>query len=80
MLIPNIHSELIQYLKINSLNSIFYYTPLHFAPARLKFGRFNGNDKFTTTGSERRIRLPMYYGLSSKELVYVIDKIKKFKG
>ncbi len=71
-------TELLEYLKNNDILAVFHYIPLHSAPAGLKFGRFDGNDVYTTKESERLIRLPMYYGLKDNELLKVIDVIKNF--
>lgn len=51
---------------------VFHYVPLHSAPAGLKFGRFDGEDKFTTKESDRLVRLPMYYGLTQGDRNQVI--------
>lgn len=56
-------TALIQYLKENDISSVFHYIPLHGAPAGQKYGRFHGEDKYTTKESERLLRLPLYYGL-----------------
>ncbi len=64
-------TKLLEYLKENEIWSVFHYIPLHSAPAGVEFGRFDGEDEFTTTESERVIRLPMYYGLEEK----IINKI-----
>ncbi len=71
-------TALIQYLKENGVLSVFHYIPLHSAPAGLKFGRFHGEDKYTTKESERLARLPMYYGLELEQVDYICDVIKKF--
>ncbi len=71
-------TELIAYLKEHGVWSVFHYIPLHSAPAGQKFGRFNGEDKFTTRESERLARLPMYYKLTSEEVTYVTNQIKAF--
>lgn len=68
----------IAYLKENRIHSVFHYIPLHTAPAGLKFGRFHGEDRYTTIESERLARLPMYYGLKAEEVDYICDKIKEF--
>jgi len=73
-------SELIEHLKENDIWSVFHYIPLHSAPAGLKFGRFDGDDEFTTTQSERLLRLPMYYGLEDNQVLKVTDAIIKFFG
>ena len=66
------------FLKENGILSVFHYVPLHSAPAGQRFGRFHGEDKYTTNTFERLLRLPMYYGLSAEETEYVSDKIKEF--
>lgn len=71
-------TKLIAYMKENGIGCVFHYIPLHSAPAGRKFGRFSGEDKYTTKESERLMRLPMYYGLKSDDLSYVIEMIKKF--
>lgn len=71
-------TELIQFLKKNHIASVFHYIPLHSAPAGIKYGRFHGEDIYTTKESERLLRLPMYYGLSSDDIRYVCDKVKEF--
>ena len=68
----------IDYLKGNGILSVFHYIPLHTAPAGRKFGRFHGEDRYTTRESERLARLPMYYGLKPEEVDYICDKIEEF--
>ncbi len=71
-------TKLINYLKENGIMSVFHYIPLHTSPAGIKYGRFHGEDKYTTKESERLLRLPMYYGLKDEEVMKICDKIKKF--
>ncbi len=68
----------IQYLKENEIYAVFHYIPLHTAPAGLKFGRFHGEDKYTTKESERLVRLPMYYGLTLELVDYICQVVKSF--
>ena len=63
----------IQYLKDNGIVAVFHYIPLHSAPAGLKFGRFHGEDVYTTRESDRLVRLPLYYGLTEEDQQHVID-------
>lgn len=53
-------SKLIAFLKENGIGAVFHYIPLHSSPAGQQFGRFHGEDKYTTKESERLLRLPMY--------------------
>lgn len=71
-------TELICYLKENGIGAVFHYIPLHSAQAGRRYGRFHGEDKFTTKESERLFRLPMYYGLKVDEIEQITDCIKKF--
>ena len=71
-------TSLISFLKENGILSVFHYIPLHSAPAGQKFGRFHGEDVYTTKESERLCRLPMYYGLADEQVDYIISKVKAF--
>ena len=71
-------TRLIAYMKENGIGCVFHYIPLHSAPAGRKFGRFHGEDQYTTNESERLMRLPMYYGLKPEDVEKVIETIKNF--
>lgn len=71
-------TRLIQHLKDNGITAVFHYIPLHSAPAGSQFGRFHGNDVYTTKESERLLRLPMYYGLKAEDVETVCSRIKEF--
>ena len=73
-------SRLITYLKQNEILAVFHYIPLHTAPAGQKYGRFHGEDVYTTKESERLVRLPMYYGLTMEQVDYICSKVKEFYG
>ena len=68
----------INFLKEKGVMAVFHYVPLHSAPAGLKFGRFHGEDKYTTADSDRLVRLPMYYKLSEEDRNTVIEAVKEF--
>lgn len=71
-------TELISYLKERGILAVFHYVPLHSAPAGQKFGRFHGEDVYTTRESDRLVRLPMYYNLTEADRNIVIDSVKRF--
>lgn len=73
-------TELIKYLKENEIMAVFHYIPLHSAPAGEKYGRFEGKDIYTTSESERLVRLPMYYGLTEEKQNKVIRKVLEYYG
>ena len=68
------------FLKEYDILAVSHYVPLHSAPAGLKYGRFCGEDRYTTKESERLLRLPMYYGLTEEEAAFVAEKVKEFYG
>ena len=70
---------LIAYLKENGIYSAFHYVPLHSSPAGMKFGRFSGEDVYTTRESERLVRLPMFYNLPMSDVEYIVKKILEFR-
>jgi dTDP-4-amino-4,6-dideoxygalactose transaminase len=76
----DVRTELLAEFKKENIWAVFHYVPLHSAPAGLKYGRFCGVDELTTKESERLIRVPMYYGLSSEEIDSVCGVINKFYG
>lgn len=71
-------TELEAFLKENEIWAVFHYIPLHSAPAGKKYGRFHGEDVYTTKESERLLRLPLYYGLKEEEVSYICEKVKEF--
>ena len=71
-------TELISYLKEKGIMAVFHYVPLHSAPAGRKFGRFNGEDRYTTKESERLIRLPLFYSITDEEVEYIVENLKAY--
>ena len=71
-------TKLISYMKEHGIGCVFHYIPLHSAPAGRRFGRFCGEDIYTTKESERLMRLPMYYGLKLEDIDRVIETIERF--
>ncbi len=71
-------TELIAYLKENDILAVFHYIPLHTAPAGQKYGKFIGEDKYTTTESERLLRLPLYYGIKNEEIDKIIGVVTDY--
>jgi dTDP-4-amino-4,6-dideoxygalactose transaminase len=71
-------AALIRYLNEREIHTVFHYVPLHSAPAGMKFGRFHGEDRYTTVESERLLRLPMYYGMTQEDRERVAESIHDF--
>lgn len=71
-------TELIQFLKDNGILAVFHYVPLLSAPAGVKFGRFHGEDTYTTNESECLVRLPLYYCMDPKDRETVVRMWRNF--
>ena len=74
-----VRKKLLAYLRANEICSVFHYVPLHSAPAGQKFGRFSGEDVYTTKESERLLRLPMFYNLDMADVKKVTDALLAFE-
>ncbi|TNH04837.1 dTDP-4-amino-4,6-dideoxygalactose transaminase [Testudinibacter sp. TR-2022] len=68
-------TSFIDALKAAEIMSVFHYVPLHSSPAGEKFGRFAGEDQFTTQESERLVRLPLFYNMTDSEVEKVISVV-----
>ena len=73
-------TALISFLKERDILAVFHYVPLHSAPAGLRFGRFCGEDRYTTAESDKLLRLPLYYKLTIEDQDRVIKAVRDFYG
>lgn len=71
-------TDFISYMKENGIGCVFHYIPLHSAPAGEKFGRFFGEDKYTTSESDRLVRLPLWFGMTDETIHEVIKNVVSF--
>ncbi len=71
-------TRLISYMKSRGIILVFHYVPLHTAPAGRKYGKFVGEDRYTTKESERLVRLPLYYGMKPIDTERVICAVEDF--
>ncbi|MDR5611951.1 MAG: dTDP-4-amino-4,6-dideoxygalactose transaminase, partial [Arsenophonus sp.] len=67
-----------KHMQAANILSVFHYVALHSSPAGHKFGRFHGDDCYTTKESDRLVRLPMFYNLTDEEQQQVISQIQCF--
>lgn len=74
----NERTHLTKYLLDRGIQAVFHYVPLHSAQAGERFGRFHGEDRYTTKESERLLRLPFFYGLSLEDVKRISAVIKEF--
>jgi dTDP-4-amino-4,6-dideoxygalactose transaminase len=75
---PESRADLIAYLKNAGVLSVFHYVPLHSSEAGKKFGRFHGEDRYTSRESERLLRLPLFYSLTDEQIDYISGKVRDF--
>ncbi|MCR4779498.1 MAG: dTDP-4-amino-4,6-dideoxygalactose transaminase [Ruminiclostridium sp.] len=75
-----VRTRLIAFLRDKGIIAPFHYVPLHSAPAGQKYGRFSGEDRYTTRESSRLVRLPMYYGLTESDQSFVCECVNEFFG
>ncbi|MBP5608963.1 MAG: dTDP-4-amino-4,6-dideoxygalactose transaminase [Lachnospiraceae bacterium] len=66
------------YLASKDILAVSHYVPLHTSPAGKKYSRFAGEDKYTTKESDRLLRLPLYYGLTGDDNMFIIESVKEF--
>lgn len=71
-------SALIEHLKEQGVLAVFHYIPLHSSKAGKDLGVFTGEDVYTTSESEKLMRLPMWYGLTNEQIACVTDAVKEF--
>ncbi len=71
-------TKLLSYLKNHGIYAVFHYVPLHSSPAGKKYGRFSGEDVYTTRESDRLIRLPLHYHLSNEDIELVCGVLSEY--
>ncbi|RBW48131.1 dTDP-4-amino-4,6-dideoxygalactose transaminase [Marinobacter sp. F3R11] len=71
-------SALIEHFKQSGVMAVFHYVPLHSTPFGLTVGDFCGEDRYTSRESERLLRLPIWYGMSSEAQEHVIQSLLAF--
>lgn len=68
----------IAHMKAAEILTVFHYIPLHASPAGESFGRFCGEDCFTTKESERLVRLPLFYNMTDATQQSVIKAMLNY--
>ena len=64
--------------KWENVGAVFHYLPLHTAPAGKKYGRFHGDDIYTTRESERILRLPLYYSMGEETVNKIVINVDEY--
>ena len=71
-------TNLTKFLKENGIQTVFHYIPLHSSVAGKELGEFVGEDRYTTSESEKLLRLPLYCDLEESQVRYICEKIIQF--
>lgn len=69
----NGRAQFIKLMKSKGIQAQFHYVPLHCSPAGMQYGRFSGEEYFTTIESEKLVRLPLWFNLSQFEVDQIIQ-------
>ncbi|WP_051288195.1 dTDP-4-amino-4,6-dideoxygalactose transaminase [Photobacterium halotolerans] len=72
-----IRDDFIDRMGLNGVTCVFHYIPLHSSEAGMNFGVFAGEDVFTTSESNKLVRMPLYFNLSEEDLESVLNITKK---
>lgn len=70
--------DLIYHLASLGIQSVFHYVPLHESQKCASYFEFIGKDEFTTKESERLLRLPMFYELTTEDVRHICKQIEVF--
>lgn len=73
-------TALLEHLKSRNILAVFHYVPLHTSRAGADLGRFHGEDRFTTSDSERLVRLPLFFNITKNQQQHVSDAVLSFYG
>lgn len=76
----NLHerSKLITKLQNDGVQAVFHYVPLHTSPGGIRYGKFKGQDVYTTIESERILRLPLWYDMKESDAAKIVTLVKDF--
>ncbi len=73
-----VRDALLGYLKEKHILATFHYVPLHSSVVGKKFGVFHGTDTYTTSESNRLLRLPIYFNINNEDQNYILETLDKF--
>lgn len=81
LLLPSLEARtrLIDHLKAHNILSVFHYLPLHLSDMGKRYGGSVGDCPVTEDISDRLVRLPLFYNMTSEEHERVIDAITSFR-
>ncbi|MFZ1705420.1 MAG: dTDP-4-amino-4,6-dideoxygalactose transaminase [Saprospiraceae bacterium] len=72
--------KVVSYLKENQISAVSHYEPLHSSLAGKKYSSFVGQDNFTTSESQRLLRLPIYFDMNEDDVVHIFSTVCRAYG
>lgn len=80
LLLPSleVRQELICYLNVRGINSVFHYLPLHLSRMGRQFGGGEGDCPVTEDASNRLLRLPFHNDLTERDQAEVVAAVREF--
>ena len=70
-------AQLIREMNAQGVGCVFHYVPLHLSPAGQIYSRSCGSLPVTCDLSARIVRLPLWLGLSKKNVMQIVDGVRK---
>jgi dTDP-4-amino-4,6-dideoxygalactose transaminase len=74
-----VRQRLIGHLKARGILAVFHYLPLHLSPMGRRFGGRDGDCPVAEDVSDRLLRLPFFYSMTSGEQSRVIEGVREFR-
>jgi dTDP-4-amino-4,6-dideoxygalactose transaminase len=68
-------NRVLESLKMDGINAVFHYVPLHSSPAGQRYGRAHGELTETDRVSSCLLRLPLYFDLDNRSQFLVLDAL-----
>jgi dTDP-4-amino-4,6-dideoxygalactose transaminase len=77
LLLPTLaqRTTLLQELDAAGIHAVFHYIPLHSSPAGRRYGRVHGDLSLTQDMSDRLLRLPLWMGITEKDVMRVVEAV-----
>jgi dTDP-4-amino-4,6-dideoxygalactose transaminase len=74
---PAERGRVLEALNKGGVNAVFHYVPLHSSPAGRRFGRAVGDLPITQEIADRLIRLPLWVGMTTEEVQFVVTAVRQ---
>lgn len=77
VLLPNLaeRTRVLRELNERDINAVFHFVPLHSSEAGRRFGRTHGELSVTDAISERLLRLPLWVGMTDRDIERVLTTV-----